>query len=73
MASLIGLSRAWFHNGSTPHYDVSLRKKAMAIDAGAIEVDRRGMVEIIRRIRNSKSDTGVEIASIDQQLVFTFI
>lgn len=52
MADKIGVSRRWYQNkASTPHYDVCLSKRALAVKAGAVEVDRRGLVEIIRRLR----------------------
>lgn len=52
MADRIGMKREWFQgDASTPHYDVSLTRRAAAITAGAVEVDRRGMCEVIRRLR----------------------
>jgi hypothetical protein len=54
MADRIGMARKWYQrNASTPHYDLSQEKRAEAIAAGAIEVDRRGLVAVIRRIRAS--------------------
>jgi Protein of unknown function (DUF4031) len=54
MADRIGMARKWYQrDASTPHYDLSKEKRAAAIAAGAIEVDRRGMVAVIRRIRAS--------------------
>lgn len=52
MASGIGLKREWFQPGSTPHYDVCLGRRALAVKAGAIEVSRREIAEIIRRLRS---------------------
>jgi hypothetical protein len=72
MARLIGVRVSWFHNGSTPHYDISLQRKAMAIAAGAIEVDRRRMVEVIRKIRECSSEGGDPLGS-EEQLAFTFV
>lgn len=37
MADAIGLKREWFQDGSTPHYDVTLSKKQLAIKSGAIK------------------------------------
>jgi Protein of unknown function (DUF4031) len=54
MADAIGLLRSWFQDmpkASSPHYDVSLAKRAEAIKLGAILVDRRGLVEVVRRAR----------------------
>lgn len=44
MADKIGLKREWFQNGSTPHYDVTLSKKELAIRHGAVrETWREGI------------------------------
>jgi hypothetical protein len=54
MAERIGVARRWYQrDASTPHYDLSQEQRAEAIAAGAIEVDRRGLVAVIRRIRAS--------------------
>lgn len=52
-AALIGLRPEWFQPLSSPHYDLSKSKRAEAVRNGAIEVDRRGIVEVIRRQRPS--------------------
>ena len=46
MADQIGLRRAWFQSHSTPHYDISLTKRRLALQAGAIEIDRRQVVAL---------------------------
>lgn len=51
MADLIGVSRRWFQNNSVPHYDICKSKRALAIQFGAVECDRRNMVDAIRRIK----------------------
>lgn len=52
MADKIGVARRWFQKKSShPHYDICKSKRALAIKAGAIEVDRRGLVDVIRRAR----------------------
>src|SRR5262249_35277541 len=54
MADKIGVARRWYQrDASTPHYDICKSKRALAIAAGAVEVDRRGMVAVIKRIRES--------------------
>lgn len=54
MALKIGLNLRWFQaRASTPHFDISQSKKAMAIAAGAIELDRRPFVDVMKRIRNA--------------------
>lgn len=55
MADRIGLRREWFQPESSPHYDVSLTKRAEAIAAGAIEADRHKIVELIRHYRAKKA------------------
>lgn len=55
MADHIGIKRCWFQSdASTPHYDICKSKRALAVSAGAIEVDRRGLVAVIRRLRRSE-------------------
>lgn len=51
MAARLGLRRAWFQPKSSPHYDVCQSKRALAVQYGAIEVDRRQLVEVIKRLR----------------------
>ncbi len=54
MADRIGVQRRWFQaKASTPHYDVCQEKRVLALQYGAIEVDREQLVEIIRRLRAS--------------------
>ena len=54
MATHIGVSIRWFQaDSSTPHFDVCKSKRKLAIEAGALEADRRLFVEIIRRIRRT--------------------
>lgn len=56
MASKIGMKREWYQPKSSPHYDVSLTKRALAIQHGAIVADRRKIVELIRHYRNQIMD-----------------
>src|SRR5712691_4653724 len=51
MAEAIGIKRKWFQSNSHPHYDICQSKRARAISAGAIEIDRRGLVSLIRQHR----------------------
>jgi hypothetical protein len=54
MARSIGMRASWFQrHASFPHYDLSLTRRAMAVKKGAIEVERRDLVEAMRRIRAS--------------------
>lgn len=53
MADRIGMRREWFQPGSTPHYDVCLARRRLAVDFGAVEVKPRELVAIIKRLRRS--------------------
>jgi hypothetical protein len=53
MADKIGMLRQWFQPYSFPHYDVCLKRRGDALKAGAIEVDRRQLVAVMRRIRTA--------------------
>jgi hypothetical protein len=56
MANLIGCKREWYQwNASTPHYDLPLFRRQAALDAGAIEIDRKQTVTLIRKIRTGAS------------------
>jgi hypothetical protein len=49
MADRIGIARRWFQ---ADHYDVCLRKRALAVEAGAIEVSMRELVRRLGRRRH---------------------
>jgi hypothetical protein len=51
MAAAIGMPRRAYQPRSFPHYDVPLDRRARALALGAIEVDRRGIVAVMRRLR----------------------
>lgn len=54
MADRIGVQRKWLQQppkASWVHFDISLGKKAMAIEAGAALTDRYGPVEHVARLR----------------------
>lgn len=55
-AQSIGLRRCWFQNkrGGTPHYDLTASKRAMAVAAGAVQIERERTVEIIRAWREKR-------------------
>lgn len=58
MADRIAVSRKWFQDpargkASFWHYDIAKSKRALAVEAGAIECDRSAFVAAIRRIRAS--------------------
>src|SRR3546814_8723400 len=60
MAAAIGMDRNWFQPLSFPHYDVSLSRRARAVQLGAIEVDRREGYEIRKRIRAAFTDDDIQ-------------
>jgi hypothetical protein len=52
-AERIGLRRSWFQNADNYrwHYDVTPAKRTAAIKAGAVEIDRRKLAEIMAQRR----------------------
>lgn len=51
-AGKIGMKRSWFQNDSDhPHYDLTPARRALAVQAGAKEVDFQTAVAIIRARR----------------------
>lgn len=55
MADRIGLRRTWFQDNGTPHYDLCQSKRRMAIQFGAVEINRRQTVALIRQLRAARS------------------
>lgn len=54
MAARIGVQLKWFQSrASTPHFDVALAKRRLAVAAGAVELDRREFVAVMKRIRQT--------------------
>jgi len=55
MAARIGVARRWHQKAGTPHshYDICLSKRALAVKAGAMEVDRAELAAVIRRKRQA--------------------
>ena len=49
MAEKIRMKREWFQPFSSPHYDLSLSRRALAVKHGAVEVDRRELVAVMKR------------------------
>ena len=55
MADRIGVARKWFQaQASTPHYDICLAKKALALKHGAVELSRRDMGRKLRDFRQKR-------------------
>ena len=56
MAAKIGMHREWFQNNADhPHYDVSKSKRVLAVRYGAVEVDNRQLIMIIRKQRSKRN------------------
>lgn len=54
LAHDIGMKRSWFQNKPTaPHYDLTPGRRAAAVAAGAVEVDRHAAVQIWRERRQA--------------------
>ena len=53
MADRIGVARRWLQKAGTPHehFDIALSKRALAVAAGAIEIDKRRLVQIVKAKR----------------------
>ncbi|MEM9223510.1 MAG: DUF4031 domain-containing protein [Pseudomonadota bacterium] len=64
MADKIGVDRKWFQPGSSPHFDISLSKRALAVRAGAIEVGRHELVAAIKRYRELWRSDPAELEAI---------
>lgn len=55
LAGAIGMKRTWFQSRSIPHYDLTPKRRSMAIAAGALEIDRRRSAELIRWWRERRA------------------
>jgi hypothetical protein len=55
MAQRIGLRREWFQKSRSgmPHYDVCQSKRALAVKLGAVEINRRQLVELVKKHREN--------------------
>ena len=54
MADRIGVARRWFQERSTfPHYDVCKSKRELAINLGAIALEKRPFVMKMRELRRN--------------------
>jgi len=58
MADRIGVARRHFQGwdkASCAHYDICKAKRVLAVSFGAVEVDRRGIVAVKRRLQANKA------------------
>lgn len=70
MADRIGIARKWLQEppkASWVHFDISLGKKALAIEAGAVLTDRFGPAEHVARLAIS-SGNPVAVGAGERQL-----
>lgn len=53
MADRIGIARRWHQKAGTPHshYDICRSKRAKAVAAGALEIGRQQLAELLQRKR----------------------
>lgn len=55
MADRIGVARKWYQaKASTPHYDICMSKKVLAIQAGAVELTRQELGEKLKELRERR-------------------
>lgn len=54
MAKRVGMKRSWFQPKSFPHYDLVASRRAAALAAGAVEVNRHEFVMKMRALRESE-------------------
>lgn len=59
MADRIGVARRWHQKAGTPHshYDICLSKRAQAVAAGAIEIGRQQLSDLLQRKRAAQPTT----------------
>ena len=71
MADAIGLAHRHFQPGSFPHFDVSQSYKRRALAAGAVEVDRHGLVACMDRYRRclATDDEELEMLRLTMEMV----
>ena len=60
MADKIGMKRSWFQPRSTPHYDVCISRRKLALENGAKEIGPHETVEIIRKWREVRNQARLQ-------------
>lgn len=64
MADRIGVARRHFQPGSFPHFDLSQSYRSRVVNAGAVVVDRYGLVAVMRRYRQRLREDEEELARL---------
>ena len=56
MADRIGVARKWIQSAGTAreHFDIAMSKRALAVEAGAVEVTMKELVRMTRARRESE-------------------
>ena len=50
-ANKIGMRRIWFQDGRLPHYDLTAKRRQLAVRLGAIEVDSSWVKQRLKGIK----------------------
>ncbi len=54
-AKRIGMRRSWFQfHGRLPHYDLTEKRRAKALELGAVQLDRAGFVQKMKELRATR-------------------
>jgi hypothetical protein len=59
-AVAIGMRAEWFQPKSTPHFDLTVEGRALAVQNGAIELDKRGLIKKLRELRKKRLQSGLD-------------
>jgi len=50
-ANKIGMKKTWFQDRKLPHYDLTVKRRQLALSLGAIEVDMTWVKQRLREAR----------------------
>lgn len=65
-AARIGLRRSWFQTTRDPHYDLTVSKRALAVELGAIELQDRPFHDLLKRWREQAIAT-IKAAATEEE------
>lgn len=68
MADKIGVARRWhqYPGADKSHFDICLSKRALAVAAGAVEIEGRQTVELVRQKRQQRLATSSAAAGAER-------